>query len=57
MKFPLAMNLNPTTMARVITDLVESLESGQRALALAVLSSEDEEAEDSAEEPLEAIQR
>jgi creatinine amidohydrolase len=25
MKFPLAMNLNPTTLARVITDLVESL--------------------------------
>ncbi len=25
MKFPLAMNLNPTTVARVITDLVESL--------------------------------
>src|SRR5262245_58277607 len=25
MHFPLAMNLNPTTMARVITDLVESL--------------------------------
>src|ERR1700681_4386504 len=25
MKFPLAMNLNPSTMARVITDLVESL--------------------------------
>src|SRR5665213_3453886 len=25
MKFPLAMNLNPTTMARVITDLVDSL--------------------------------
>jgi creatinine amidohydrolase len=27
MKFPLAMNLNPTTVARVITDLVESLAS------------------------------
>ena len=25
MKFPLAMNLNPTTLARVITDLVDSL--------------------------------
>src|SRR3954466_13642535 len=25
MQFPLAMNLNPTTLARVITDLVESL--------------------------------
>src|SRR3954468_9594297 len=25
MRFPLAMNLNPTTLARVITDLVESL--------------------------------
>ena len=25
MKFPLAMNLNPTTVARVITDLIESL--------------------------------
>ena len=25
MKFPLAMNLNPTTMVRVITDLVDSL--------------------------------
>jgi creatinine amidohydrolase len=27
MKFPLAMNLNPSTLARVITDLVESLEA------------------------------
>jgi creatinine amidohydrolase len=27
MKFPLAMNLNPSTMARVITDLVASLEA------------------------------
>jgi creatinine amidohydrolase len=27
MRFPLAMNLNPTTLARVITDLVESLEA------------------------------
>ncbi|MGC8642365.1 MAG: creatininase family protein [Isosphaeraceae bacterium] len=27
MKFPLAMNLNPTTLGRVITDLVESLET------------------------------
>src|ERR687886_448234 len=27
MRFPLAMNLNPTTLARVITDLVESLET------------------------------
>jgi creatinine amidohydrolase len=27
MKFPLAMNLNPTTLGRVITDLVESLEN------------------------------
>jgi creatinine amidohydrolase len=27
MRFPLAMNLNPTTVARVITDLVRSLES------------------------------
>ena len=26
MKFPLAMNLNPTTVARIITDLVDSLE-------------------------------
>ncbi len=25
MKFPLAMNLNPTTLLRVITDLVDSL--------------------------------
>ncbi len=25
MRFPLAMNLNPTTLARVITDLVDSL--------------------------------
>src|SRR5437588_1165209 len=25
MRFPLAMNLNPTTVARVITDLVDSL--------------------------------
>jgi creatinine amidohydrolase len=29
MKFPLAMNLNPSTVARVITDLVASLESHQ----------------------------
>jgi creatinine amidohydrolase len=27
MKFPLAMNLNPSTLGRVITDLVESLET------------------------------
>ncbi|MHC5536772.1 creatininase family protein [Singulisphaera rosea] len=27
MRFPMAMNLNPTTMARVITDLVDSLET------------------------------
>jgi creatinine amidohydrolase len=27
MKFPLAMNLNPSTLCRVITDLVESLET------------------------------
>ena len=27
MKFPMAMNLNPTTLARVIGDLVESLET------------------------------
>jgi creatinine amidohydrolase len=27
MKFPLAMNLNPSTLARVITDLVDSLET------------------------------
>ncbi len=27
MRFPLAMNLNPTTVARVVTDLVESLQT------------------------------
>ncbi len=27
MKFPMAMNLNPSTLARVIADLVESLEA------------------------------
>lgn len=35
MKFPLAMNLNPSTLCRVITDLVESLEThGIRKLLL-----------------------
>jgi creatinine amidohydrolase len=35
MKFPLAMNLNPSTLGRVITDLVESLEThGIRKLML-----------------------
>ncbi len=34
-EFPLAMNLNPTTLFRVVTDLVESLEkSGVRKLVL-----------------------
>src|SRR5205823_11074438 len=35
MRFPLAMNLNPSTVARVITDLVRSLEAhGVRKLVL-----------------------
>ena len=30
MRFPLAMNLNPSTVARVITDLVDSLADARR---------------------------
>ena len=38
MAFPLAMNLNPSTLARVITDLVESLATHEIRKALLLLS-------------------